>query len=293
MNSGSNTNCAPCLAACSTRAVARFRLASMSWSTDDIWITAIRSVRSVAAADRVETWTCACEVDPTIPAANSNAARRNIFIVVDPISNTTQVHGETERELQLAMWILNDEAALNANAVRRRTPGARIASGRWSLVYRSGRTQDLREDRLQPVRPDLIALQCRVQPVALVHQAVEETAVGVGEPIVDVEEPDRRAVGEASQVRVHAIDLGHDGHVVVARKNRHQHDRRARRLAAADIDEGLHAARDVGDLRRVARSRSDVVRPGEDDYDFRMDAVELAVLEPPQDVLNLVGAPAE
>src|SRR6478672_11066459 len=43
ISSGNRTNCAPWATACSAKAVARLRFASMSWSTDCIWTTAIRS----------------------------------------------------------------------------------------------------------------------------------------------------------------------------------------------------------------------------------------------------------
>jgi hypothetical protein len=48
---------------------------------------------------------------------------------------------------------------------------------------------------------------------------------------------------------------------------------------------------DLRDLDVVARLRADVVGAGEQDDDLRIDAVELAVLEAPEDVLRAVGAP--
>src|SRR5262249_55474172 len=83
MSSGNSTNCAPWFTACSAKAVARFRFASMSWSSDAIWTTAMRRLRSVAAADGVGT--CADEAGPAVPMTNSNAAECEIFIVVSSI----------------------------------------------------------------------------------------------------------------------------------------------------------------------------------------------------------------
>src|SRR5262249_933857 len=51
MNSGKSTRRAPCADAFSAKAVARFRLPSMSWSADCIWTTAIRN--DLAAAELV------------------------------------------------------------------------------------------------------------------------------------------------------------------------------------------------------------------------------------------------
>src|SRR5262245_38715124 len=82
MNSGNNTNCAPRVAACSAKGVARVRLASMSWSTDGIWTTAIRNARSAASADCFDTWTRGAEEGPATATTNSNTAQRSAFIVV-------------------------------------------------------------------------------------------------------------------------------------------------------------------------------------------------------------------
>ena len=61
----------------------------------------------------------------------------------------------------------------------------------------------------------------------------------------------------------------------------------------AEVDEGFHSAGDVGDLRLVRRLAAEVVRAGEDHDDLGVDAVEFAVGETPEDVLNAVGTPAE
>ena len=51
--------------------------------------------------------------------------------------------------------------------------------------------------------------------------------------------------------------------------------------------------RDVPDRGLAAGLRREIVRPREDDDDFRVAPIELAVLEAPQDVLRLVAGPAE
>ena len=68
-------------------------------------------------------------------------------------------------------------AGISLAALRSR---ARIARGRGSVVGGGGRAEQLREDRLEAVGPDLVALQARVQPVD--HHPLEQHALGVGEP---------------------------------------------------------------------------------------------------------------
>src|SRR5207247_4686266 len=65
------------------------------------------------------------------------------------------------------------------------------------------------------------------------------------------------------------------------------------RLSAACVQNRFDPARDIVDRRGGRRYAPNVVRAGEHDDDLRVDAVELTVLEPPQDVLRLVGAPSE
>ncbi len=60
-----------------------------------------------------------------------------------------------------------------------------------------------------------------------------------------------------------------------------------------ETDDRLQPSSNVGDLGVVAGLLPDVVGAGEQYDDLRVDAVQLAVLEPPEDVLRAVPAPAE
>src|SRR5690606_40745216 len=72
-----------------------------------------------------------------------------------------------------------------------------------------------------------------------------------------------------------------------------QDDRRTGSLPAADVDDRLDPPHDAFHLGGTAGLTSDVVRAGENDDDLRVHAVELAVLEAPEDVLGPVAAPCE
>src|SRR5262249_60840470 len=96
MSSGNSTNCAPWFTACSAKAVARFRFASMSWSSDAIWTTAMRRLRSVAAADGVGT--CADEAGPAGPMANNNASARGDLLLVEVATYNVGLQGSAYRE---------------------------------------------------------------------------------------------------------------------------------------------------------------------------------------------------
>jgi hypothetical protein len=160
-----------------------------------------------------------------------------------------------------------------------------VGRGRWS--------EQFREDRLERIGPDLIALQGRMQLVAVVHHAVEEPAVLVSESIVDVEEPHGPSIGQPREIVVDPPDRRHHRHVVVAWKDGGEDDGRLWRFAAARRENRREGA---GDLRHGGvgpRRAADVVRPGQQHDHLGMDAVQLALLEAPQDVLCLVGAPPE
>src|SRR5271157_1481160 len=83
-------------------------------------------------------------------------------------------------------------------------PRAGIPGRRRSVVFPGGRPEQLRKHRLQRIGPNLITLQRRMQLVALVHHAVEQFAVAVCQPVVDIEEPDPLSVRQLRQV---AVDL--------------------------------------------------------------------------------------
>jgi hypothetical protein len=132
-----------------------------------------------------------------------------------------------------------------------------------------------------------------METVPFVHHAVQEPPVLIGELAIDVKVTDLPAVRQARDVRVDPIDGWHHRHVVVARKDGGEDDRRLRRLLLADVHNRSQAPRDLCHLRSVARLGAHVVGPGQNHNHLGVDAVELAILEAPEDVLCLVGAPSE
>ena len=132
-----------------------------------------------------------------------------------------------------------------------------------------------------------------MQLVTLVQHTLDDSAVLAGEAVVDVEKPHLRPIRDPGEPGVDLRDGGHDRQVVVARKDGRQDDRRVRRLLTAEIDDRLHTPHDLGDRCLIAGLRAHVVGAGQQDDHLGIDAIELAVLEPPQDVLRAVRAPAE
>ena len=96
------------------------------------------------------------------------------------------------------------------------------------------------------------------------------------------------AGGEAGEVEVDFVDDGHQGRVVVARENAGDDDGGLGRLGAHDAQDRLKSEGDV-----FRRCSAEVVRARLQDDDLWIDAVQLAVFEAPEDVLNPIGAPAE
>jgi len=145
--------------------------------------------------------------------------------------------------------------------------------------------------RLQSVGPDLIASEAEVQFVD--GHALEQGAVFVGKFVVEVEETNPLPVGKLGDVVVEAIDRGNHRHAVVARENRGENDRRVRRLFPAKIDQRLDAVGDVGNFGVVAGSAPEVVGARKYDDDLGVYLVELAIFQPPENVLDRVRTPAE
>jgi hypothetical protein len=61
----------------------------------------------------------------------------------------------------------------------------------------------------------------------------------------------------------------------------------------AGAQQGRDASWDLGNQLLVPALRADVVGAGQDDHDLWVDPVQFAVLDPPEDVLDAVSAPAE
>ena len=131
------------------------------------------------------------------------------------------------------------------------------------------------------------------------RHAVVQSAILVGQFVVDVEIPDLLAVGESGKVLIDSVDHRHDtgriAGVVVTREYAREDDRGLGRLLAADRQHGFHPCGHLHDPGIVISSKrliADVVGAGEDDDDLGLHIVQLAVVEPPEDVLNGVAAPA-
>src|SRR5262245_18847549 len=170
---------------------------------------------------------------------------------------------------------------------------ARIARRRRREIRRRGRAKQFAEDRLQRVRPDLIALERGMQYVSFVEDAVDERSTRISQTIVDVEESDALAVGERREPLIDLVDRRDDRDVVVAWKDGGEDDRRRGCFLLTDVDDRLDPTRDLGDGLIVAGLRANIVGAGEQDNHLRIDIVQLTVLEPPEDVLRPVGTPAE
>ena len=135
-----------------------------------------------------------------------------------------------------------------------------------------------------------------MQLVARVHHAVEQLAVLVRELAVDIQIADPLAVGKPGQIGIDLVDRGHDRQVVVSGKDGGGDDNRVGGLLLHHSQDGCETARDVLHLGIVAPGRhpgAHIVRSGEQDDDLRMDAVQFAVLQSPEDVLSGVCAPSE
>src|ERR1035437_3696103 len=95
-------------------------------------------------------------------------------------------------ELELARLKASPLAAVRT----RWAPGARIARGRWRMVLLARRTEQLGEDRLQPICPDLVAHDRGMKFVAGIHHAFQQHACPIRQLVIDVEIPNFLAVGK-------------------------------------------------------------------------------------------------
>jgi len=163
------------------------------------------------------------------------------------------------------------------------------------VIGGGGRAEQFREDGLQSVGPHLISLD-RGMKIVAVHHAFEELAVFVGQLVIDVEVSDFLPVRKLRKVRIDFVDSSNDRDVVVAGKDCRQDDRGVGRLRAHDIESGLETFRDVRNFCVVAARRhcpADIVGTGQEHDDLRIYAVQFAVVQAPQNILNGVGTPAE
>ena len=78
-----------------------------------------------------------------------------------------------------------------------------------------------------------------------VRSVGEEGSVGMGEFLSDVEIADGFAVGELGEVVVDGVDDGHEGHVVVSRKDGCENDCGVGCFGLHGVDDGFDALGDV------------------------------------------------
>jgi hypothetical protein len=164
------------------------------------------------------------------------------------------------------------------------------------MVLLCGWTEQFGQQRLQRVRPDLIAFDRGMKLVTGVHHAIVKPSVAVRELTVDIQIPDPAAVCHIRQIRVNAVDFRHDVHIVVARKDSHHDNHRVWSLRLHDPQHCSQTCRHVlhGRVDAACRNpRADVVRARQQHNHLRIDPIELAVLQPPEDVLDTVRAPPE
>src|SRR5215469_1433603 len=85
---------------------------------------------------------------------------------------------------------------LNATLTARSPAGARISARWWRVILFCGRTEQFGEDRLQCIRPHLIALGRWMKFIIRIHHAIEELAVSVCQLVIDIQIADSFAIGE-------------------------------------------------------------------------------------------------
>src|SRR5207247_590916 len=82
----------------------------------------------------------------------------------------------------------------------------------------------------------------------------------------------------------------------IARKNTHQNNRCIGRLLPQDVQYRSYSGGDISDPRVFLALRgkaADVVGSREEDYYFWVDAIQLAIVQPPENVLSCIAAPAK
>ena len=145
----------------------------------------------------------------------------------------------------------------------------------------------LARGRLHGVGPDAVALGAEVQEVG--HDVAGDRAVVLEEALADVEILDRLAVVELGDLRVDRRQLVADrARLLAAGEDAQEEDLGLGELLAERLDDGGHA---VGD--RLGGVRAGVVGADHQDDDLGVDPLDLAVLEPPEDVLGPVAADPE
>ena len=160
-----------------------------------------------------------------------------------------------------------------------------IGRGRWS--------HQLGKQRLQYIRPYLVSLHGRVEFVSRVHHAVEQPTVFARQSVIHIQKADRLSIGQMDQICVDPVYSGHGGHVIVSGKESGQKDRGVRGLCPAYAHQRLNSSGRFGYGGILPLLRPHVISSGQNDDDFRVDAVEFPILQTPQDVLDSVRAPAE
>lgn len=114
--------------------------------------------------------------------------------------------------------------------------------------------------------------------------------------MIDIHIANQTTIGEPGQIGVDAVDDGHDGDIVIARRNPRENDCRCGRLVPAQLHDRANAASNVFDSRIVVADRrtfSHVIGSGHQYDDLWLDTIELAIFQTPEYVLRTVGPPAE
>src|SRR6185437_7248006 len=142
---------------------------------------------------------------------------------------------------------------------------------------------------LYRLRPELISMFIRMQKIR--HDAGRHFAIRAEENMIDIQECDHPVVAELGDAFVYLanrVDLLRRIGRAVARENGEQQDFGFRTFLAHDRDDLLHAFRDL--VRRIGAA---VVGADHQHDDFRINAVEFAVFNAPENVLGAIPADAE
>src|SRR5262249_45582382 len=111
-----------------------------------------------------------------------------------------------------------------------------VSFGWWS--------QQIGQDRFEPIRPNLISPHGRVQLVQ-VHHSFKQLSVLVRQPVVHIKESDPGAIGKASQAFVYLANNGHKFEVIVSEEDASQDDCHTRRFILTGFQYRLCPAHDL------------------------------------------------
>jgi hypothetical protein len=159
--------------------------------------------------------------------------------------------------------------------------GLLLSEGRQGLFAKG-----LGDDGLGFSKPNAVAVDVQVDFVAT-EQGLFERSIGILEVVREVEVDDLFAIGEGGELGVHFANGVHDG--AGSRKDGTQNDLGVRQALFEFGEDGFDAKDGV--LGRLAAAH--IVGANHEHRNLRLYALDLAILQAPQDILGAVAALAE